>query len=329
MKKNNLNNEYKRHVKRNFIPLFITGLFFTLIIILTFSLLTRGLVFDEMQYKTVSSKYYDYIVESSNNNYYKNSYYKINSLVTCENLEGEIIHSNAYMDLECLYDEKSPLFSDELEDREIIISKKIANKLEVDIGSFIYLHLFIYNTKVEYKIIDIIEYVDDYYDFEDDDDFSVFKIGYNPTIISGISGHYVSFLSNDEMKDYYDKNISHSNIYQINSELDVLLTNIILFNALLFVSYVSLCIAYVIFSKRKIDIELRKYFINGYGYKQTKNMAFLDYSIWIIVPIISTIIVFGLLCSFSKFSFILFLSMTIFAIIIILSLLWRVGKQYE
>jgi hypothetical protein len=162
----NIIKEYKNHLKRNAYPLAIIGGAFAILMIFIISLLSRGMFLNERQYNTISSNDYKYVVESSNLNPVSNVYYKMEQLVTCESEAERRFHVNTYMDLQGVTYDNSPLTTKQLNNNEVAVSKKVAEKLKLSVGDKLNLHIGIYEDSVEYIIVEIIDYVDDFYNFK-------------------------------------------------------------------------------------------------------------------------------------------------------------------
>ncbi len=329
MTKSVFEKEYVNHLKRTMCPLLIIGGTFVVLAVLIVGLFSYVVFLQERQHIAVSLTNYDYVVESSTVNPVPNVYYKLNQLVGCENLGNRIIQVNTYMELPEVVYVDSPMETQTLHGAEAAISKKAAEKLNVVVGDTIKLHFGIYEESVEYTIVCLFEYVDDFYDFADDADFSAIKIAYNSFIENATTGRYVTFLSKVEMQRFSDNNYLYSGINDVGVEREALFKKIVIGNILTALIFAGFCLAYSAFVKPKIDVEARKFFINGYGYKQTRKIAFRDYSIWITLPMILVMFVFLVLYLSLKVS--LTSLLTIISVVVLLNIfvLSKAGKKYE
>ena len=222
-----LSKGYKNHLKRNAYPLTIIGGAFAILVIFLISLLSHVMFINERQYNTISSNDYKYVVESSKLNPVSNVYYKIEQLVTCESKSNRRIQVNTYMDLPNVTCDNSPLLTRQLNNNEVAISKKVAEKLNLNVGDKLNLHISLYEDGVEYVIVEIIDYVDDFYNFEENRDFSVIKVAYSKAIEKGLKGGYVTFLTENGLQEFMSKNYSYSNITNVETECEILFKKIL------------------------------------------------------------------------------------------------------
>lgn len=329
MDKYALRKEYKNHLKRNAYPLAIIGGAFAILMVFIVGLLSRGMFLNARQYNTISSNDYKYVVESSSLNPVLDVYYKMEQLVTCESKAERRIHVNAYMALQDVTYDNSPLSTKQLSNNEIAVSKKVAEKLKLSVGDKLNLHIGIYEDSVEYVIVEIIDYVDDFYIFEENVDFSVIKIAYSEAIEKGVKGSYVTFLSESGLQEFQNKNFSYSEINNVGAECEILFKKILLMNIVSVSVFLIVCISYISIIKRILDKEIRKYFINGYGYKQTKKIALFDYLIWIVSPLWIGIFGFLILYLLTMFSLIILLEILGISVCLSAIFLGKVGRNYE
>ena len=329
MKSNALKKVYIDHLKRTVHPLVMIGGVFVVLLMVVIALFSRMVVLRERQYKTISSSGYDYVVESSIVNPIPNVYYRMENLVTCENANHQRIHVNAYMDLPNVTYDVSPLQTKGLQAFEVAVSQKVAEKLKVGIGDTIQLHIGIYEDSITYTIVDIFGYIDDYYNFEDDEDFSAIKLAYSSPIETGARGKYITFLSDNKLQEFIDENYAYFSINDVRAEREWLLGKIILLNASTFLVYAVVGIIYILFLKRLIDQEARKFFVNGYGYRKTKRIALLDYLIWIVTPFWISIFTFSVLSFLGLFSWMVLFEIMGLTSLLSAIILLRAGKNYE
>ena len=125
--------EFKDFMIRNKIETIVRLTVFFLILLIYscfFMLLERYMKLNQ----GIESLDYDYVIisdESAKNN----TYIKFLNLATVETDDGEA-NVNAYMqNIDGSYRQSSPLYYEKLGANEIVVSEKIASKLNIDIGS--------------------------------------------------------------------------------------------------------------------------------------------------------------------------------------------------
>ena len=174
------NREIKKHIVKAVFPILIWGMLFCFIlIVLNFAMLcyfivplTRNVDCLEGQYSQVivSNKLYpEYCSE-----------YQFPELITVSSDSNKRINTNVYIPSENV---NNPMLDCTLKSDEIAISEKVANKLNLSVGSRVYLDFSISEQPKEYSVVSIISYCWNYYDVLDNSDFSVVHIGYDENLV--------------------------------------------------------------------------------------------------------------------------------------------------
>ena len=142
---------------------------------------------------------YDYAVESQNKSLDYRQNYKLENLVTFLNADKRI-NVNTYLNSDVNNGVIS--LNNSLKADEAAISKQIADRLDVKVGDQLQVDLPIYDTPAIYHIKEIIPYISDYYEIDDNKDFAVAFLGYDEKIENNTSGKYVCFLTDSEFEQF-------------------------------------------------------------------------------------------------------------------------------
>ena len=269
---------YKTHVKNNSYPAFLYWVAFALLI----SIFCFGCgSFLKAQRETLTTKEkmgYSHVVESTEYIAEYFSYYKLSNLVTIEK-GNHIANANFYVQINSESDIR--ICSDNIAPGEIAISEKIAKNLNVSVGDSIQLMLPLYADASTYKVVKILSYVDDYYDFEDDYDFSVALIGYDSVIESHAKGVYVGFFTEEDVNAFLSQELPYNKMYYVTSELEQSKNEIITSNIIVLAVLTAMFSLYSILISTNLKKEWRKYFVEGVGLNFLRRLILLDKLIFI------------------------------------------------
>ena len=269
---------YKTHVKNNSYPAFLYWVAFALLI----SIFCFGCgSFLKAQRATLTTKEkmgYSHVVESTECNAEYFSYYKLSNLVSIEK-GNNIANANFYVQISSESDIR--ICSDNIAPGEIAISEKIASNLGASVGDSIQLMLPLYADASTYKVVKILSYVDDYYDFEDDYDFSVALIGYDAVIESHAKGVYVGFFTEEDVNAFLSQELPYNKMYYATSELEQSKNEIITSNIIVLAVLTAMFSLYSILISTNLKKEWRKYFVEGVGFNFLRRLILLDKLIFI------------------------------------------------
>ena len=277
--------EYKKHVKLNIVENIIYSLAYVLLVIIVCISCGTFLVNLENKCEVMANVNYSHVVESDILDSTDNCYFKFNNLITVNN-KNKKIHTNAYMALNDVeYQKDNVLYTKQLKENEVAISTKIKKKLSLNIGDEIQLEFPLYDDPLVFVIGAIIPYLDDCYDYLNDSDFSVIKIGYNEKIFKQHKGKYVSFMDEYEYKnDYVEGNKSYIRNYDIKEENKSSNSLLILFESINLLLLLSITIPILFIVNKRIKKEINKYYIDGYRIKWVTVMYKLDKLLYILMP---------------------------------------------
>ena len=270
-------NIYRIHFKNNSYPAFLYWVAFALLVSIFCILSGSFLQTRQDSYETKKSLDYSYAIESSDFNEEYLSYYKLSNLVSISR-DDEVIHANFYVQTNSQNNVR--INGIKLKNGEIAISKKIADELNVSTGDTIEIMLPMYVDASTYTVSEITPYVDDYYDFEDDYDFSVAVVGYDETVITNANGVYVGFLSDDMLNAFMAQELSYNQMYYVLPELELERSNLIMLEMVFMLISMIIFAIYTIIINAMLKSEWRKYFIEGLGVKCTRKIILLDKTIF-------------------------------------------------
>ena len=271
---------------------------------------------------------YDYVIESATCEDASLCYYKLDTLVTIESDNGNKIHTNFYMDISDSCDSRQVFATKSLSENQIEISRKVAEKIGVSVGDKVYVHLSIFNDPQVYTVAIIGEYIDDFYDYSDDSDFSVAAIHYTAKIADNAKGRFVGFYTQEEYVDFYDSGISYSEIYNVENELQHDGTMLLISKIVCVIVYVLFAVLFSIIAHKRVFLEIRKYFVAGMGYKKVKTMHLLDKIVFEVSPLLFPMLFIAIGCMIGIVSVKLLMTVAfIFTSQVIAILAWREGYE--
>lgn len=207
---------------------------------------------------------YEYII-LSDESAGSNTYIKYTNLATVKMGETSI-NVNTYMQDEGgVYRKGSPMYSEKLAANEIIVSEKVAKELKLDVGSIVKLEFILSERDTVYVVKGIMEYITDYYKFEENSDFSVVLIGYSEDMIQKNRNQYVSFFNENELRGYQESNHLYKDMIYIDAERDTVKNKSICMEILLIGLHVLIFGIYTISIRTVTMREMKKYYYDGFS----------------------------------------------------------------
>lgn len=312
---------YKTHVKNNSYPAFLYWVAFVLLI----SIFCFGCgSFLKAQRETLTTKEkmgYSHVVESTEYNAEYFSYYKLSNLVSIEK-GNHVANVNFYVQINSESDIR--ICNDNIAPGEIAISEKIASNLGANVGDSIQLMLPLYADASTYKVVKILSYVDDYYDFEDDYDFSVALIGYDAVIESHAKGVYVGFFTEEDVNTFLSQELPYNKMYYATSELEQSKNEIITSNIIVLAVLTAMFSLYSILISTNLKKEWRKYFFEGVGLNFLRRLILFDKLIFIATLglFVSVLMIFASLLDIILFDFALKVLVSYVAVVVV-NFSWR------
>ena len=276
------NREIKKHLVKAVFPIQMWGMLFCIILILlNFIMLNYWIVPLVRNADYLEGQYSQVIVSNELYPEYC-SEYQFPELITVSSESNQRINANVYMPNGSA---NNIFLNCALKQNELAISEKAAKKLNVTVGSRVYLDFSISEQPKEYLIVSIIPFCWNYYDVLDNSDFSVVHIGYDENLVQRSSLKAVYFLNDTEYIEYMDKNYSYSDHYDFSGEIKTIRSRIsILIGACILVSSI-ISLGYLMFLSRRTKSEAVKYHYNGYEASFVKKIHKTDYLFLYIIPI--------------------------------------------
>ena len=277
------NRELKKHIQKAVFPHVIEGMLFCIVLLVLNSImvinwinpLVQNTSYLEGKYNKVvlSNKIYsDYLFE-----------YQFTELITVSSENSHRINANTYI---FGNDSGNNLTNCILKENEIAISERIAEKLNLVIGSKVYLEFPFSDSLKEYIVAALIPYCWNYYDILENTDFSVIHIGYDDDLINRASTKCVYFLNDNEYADFANKDLSYTNYYDLNVEIKTLKDRIVILMAVDIMISVVLSTIYLLLISHRTKREAIKYFYNGYEASFVKQIHQIDYLFLYYFPIL-------------------------------------------
>lgn len=286
-------NEFKELLKRNryltvCIPISFVGV---ILLVLFVGFLTNHVTLINEGLGTLK---YEYVVIGREPNSI-NSFYRFDYLCSLSS-QKKTTNLNVYMQVPgSKYRDNSPMNSIDLGTQDVAISKKTAKKMKLNIGDSVQLMFPVLDAPIEYTVADIFEYVDDYYDFNRNEDFSAVLLGYDEKLTRGMRNSVVSFLDEEEKNEFIASEASYIDIFDIRYDLKNLGIKSIIhdYSIGLIVSLVGL--AFMLFEKKNVELEWRKFFFDGYTNRLVKKYHRLYGISVVIAPLVISAIAMCLL----------------------------------
>ena len=277
------NRELKKHISKAVFSHIIEGILFCIVLLVLNSLmvfywinpLVHNTSYLEGKYNQVvlSNKLYpDYFFE-----------YQFSDLITVSGENNHRINTNTY-----IFGNNSgnKLVNCVLKQNEIAISERVAEKLNLGVGSKVYLEFPFSDSLKEYNVAALIPYCWNYYDVLENKDFSVVHIGYDDDLINRASTTCVYFLSDDEYSDFDKKDLSYTNHYDLNVEIKTMKSRITILMITDIMLSVLFSIGYLLLISQRTKREAVKYYYNGYEVSFVKRIHLIDYLLLYCIPIL-------------------------------------------
>ena len=239
--------------------------------------------------KSVFAYKYDAAAESSSKNEAYDELFKMDSLVTLT-IGNRTINVNGYV-----AEADFQLFDiGDLGSAGLIISERVAEKLNVSEGDILFADLSVFEAPKQYKVIKTIPYLMDFYDISANKDFSVVVFG-DRELESSASGFYVHFLRESDVASYKSLN-SYRRVFDINQEMTQIEQYICIIEGAFITAWCLLAILFLVFVHQRILAETVKYYHGGYTIKDVSFINTLDHLLVMGIPllIIAVYLIYGM-----------------------------------
>ena len=312
---------YKTHIIRNSYPAFLYWVAFAVLISVVFLWCGSFLKTEQETLNSKKAMGYSYVIESSEYNSEYFSHYKLKQLVSIKKC-NKVVHSNFYVQMDS--QSNTDIYKETIGPGEIVISKKVANKLNINIKDTIQVLLPLHDEETAYTVIDILPYVDDYYDFEDDYDFSVALIGYDELLESHTNGDYIGFFTEDDADTFMTNELPYTKMYYVAVDFEQAEREIIISNTIAFAVLTSIFTLYSILISIGLKKEWRKYFVEGVGVNFLRKLILFDKLVFIVTLVLftSVLVILSSLLKIVLFEFALKV-LLLYVVVMIVNLSWR------
>lgn len=274
-----IRNEYKKHIM-GMLPELIT--FFVLLSI-AFCVWDAVYLFvicpRQKEYPTLLQHDYSYIIESGFETSEYCSLKKLDNIITFKNSKGKKLNVNVY-----IQPENALAVCAHLKSGEVAVSRKMADILNIEVGSVLNAEYPIYDDSVEYRVVQIYGYMSNFYDVERNVDFSSAIVGDDGTLYKQAKGKMVYFLDDGETEQYADKGYSYSARYDLKTEKELYGGKNRLFSGIMVAAIFLMVVVCAYFSHRAIIQEVVKYYHDGYEIEVVKNINVRDHLIVLGIP---------------------------------------------
>ena len=291
--------EYKKHFLKNFSPLFWYAVVFIAIATLILVGLKQYATPNLSNLKALNEGRYEYVVESSEKYEQFAGMYKLDNLVSVYNEAGKHYNVNYYMKNESAT--LDTFQETQIASGELVLSKKVANRIGVQTGDSVSVDLPISDEKSSFKIVEIMPFLNDFYNITENVDFSVAIIGYDKTFEEATTGKYVYFLSTDEMNQFLSDELSYKEIYEVSQERSQLEKKVKMAQWSACIIFLLISSAYLILINREIISESKKYYYDLAGVKFVKKIYWLDHIMFYAFPMMAFYALLGCLGRYNIF----------------------------
>lgn len=277
------NRELKKHIQKAVFPHVFEGMLFCIVLLVLNSIMVINWIKPLVQNTSYLEGKYNKVVLSNKKHTDYCFGYQFTELITVSSENSHRINANTYI---FGNDFGNNLTNCILKQNEIAISERVAEKLNLVIGSKVYLEFPFSDSLKEYTVAAIIPYCWNYYDVLENTDFSVVHIGYDDDLINRASMKYVYFLSDNEYMDFANRDLSYTNYYDLNVEIQTMKSRITILMITDIMSSVLISVGYLLLVSQRTRREAIKYFYNGYEVSFVNQIHLIDYLLLYCIPIL-------------------------------------------
>ena len=233
----------------------------------------------------INESKYSFVIESSNDYGDYSRLKKLDNIITFTNEQGKRLNANTYIPVETAL-----LGEWNLQKNEIAVSQKLADKLSLSVGSMVSADYPVYDQPMEYEVKVILPYASDLYNMMDSQDFSYAVVGDDGVLLNQAKGTWTYFLNAQENEEYYEKNNSYINRFDLAEEKENLYIVIAVRYAALVVIMLTLVVTIAVLMHKEINREVLKYYYDGYEICHVKRIDRKDHFFFYGIPCIVQII---------------------------------------
>lgn len=274
-------NEYRKHIRALFTSILpLLGSIFACFVVwdVLFNLVVMPSI---AEYHSLQEIGYSNVIVSSKQADAFPSLKKLDNLVTYRNEQGKRLNTNNYIQLE-----HSIIPNEVLGVREVAVSEKMAEKLDLSVGSKVVANYAIFDEPIEYSVRAILPYLSDLYEASENRDFSFAVVGFDKELFNRTQGRFVYLLDGQTYNKYMSADNTYSEKYDIEKEVLSLrnrqLALTITFSVILSIAYLLISI----YVHRIITSEVVKYYRDGFGPTDVRKLNGCDHALFLGTPVI-------------------------------------------
>lgn len=271
----------------------------------------------------INQSRYSYVVESSNDYGNYSRLKKLDNIITFTNDQGKRLNVNTYIPVET-----AVLGEWNLQENEIAVSQKLADKLGLSVGSMISADYPVYDLPMEYEVKVILPYASDLYNSMDSQDFSYAVVGDDGVLLNQAKGIWTYFLNTQEYEEYYERNNSYINRFDLTEEKDNLSIKIMVRYVALVVIMLALVITVAVLMHKEINREVLKYYYDGYGIHHVKRIDRKDHFFFYGIPCVVQIIWVAFLIRKAEYPIAFFLCVFVILVSMLFITMFVGGRKY-
>jgi len=280
-----MGNEYRNHLKA-MIPSLALYFYVLVMGFVVWNIIFKSLVYPyQCEYWHITEIDYSNVIESSNDYESFTRLKKLDNIITFTNSQGKRMNENVYVfNVMGLYEEL------DLREDEMAVSAKMAEKLDLSIGSVVVADYPIYDQPIKYSVKVILPFASDLYNSINNQDFSYVIVGDDGVLENQAKGTMVYFLSSNEYEEYLSDEYSYINKYDMSDEKESLERQLLIRWISVAAIMMIMVIAIAILMHIEINKEVLKYYYDGYAISAVKCFDIADHLIFFGVPVLLQIV---------------------------------------
>ena len=274
-----MSSEYNKHL-RVMLPPLVPFAADIIVLLIVWNAVFMSLIMP--QYKELISLQqgiYDRVVISSSEAEGFPRLKKLSNLITVRNSSNSRSNINLYI----LADDPV-IVGTTLNANEIAISGKLAERLDLIVGSKISADFPIYDTAATYEVKAILPYLSDLYDTQESQDFAFAIVGYDENLYKHSQGEYVYLMDDVRYGEYMERNYSYSERYSVADEVSAIRKRVVLHSVFTGVLLLLIVLGLAVYLHKGINTEADKYYRDGYSVSSVRSINRKDHIIFIGIP---------------------------------------------
>lgn len=315
--------EYKNHLKA-MIPSLALYLFMLVMGFIVWDTVLCYMVSPyQREYAFMENMGYSHVVESSSAFDDYDQLVKLENIITFSNEQGKRMNDNVYIAF------GADLFGDlNLQEYEIAVSEKMAERLGLSIGSTVIADYPIYDQPIEYTVKSILPYASDLYNSMDNQDFSYALVGDDGVLKNQAKSKKVYFLDSQKFNNYLSDENSYIGKYDMAEEKEAMFLQVSIRYVVMILIMLVLVISIAILMHSEINKEVLKYYYDGYEISAVKSIDRNDNLIFGGVPLLIQIAFIFIMKSVLGYSYVFLVCVVAILVIMLLITVFVGGRKY-